>query len=436
MLTLRPLVGSLTKGWADRGIMCSARWRNCLGQKRHVSSSETKSVEDAKPSELTFRSTGRKIVPRQIIDDEEAECEDLVSEREFTELKLEDYEELYRDEPEMKDLISQAISEYEFQKYNTFGRVPTTLDVESMHRLVTENESATKRQLFLNYLFKREMVKRAGLRRKERSKDEKQKQREMKFENSENERTGLLSYDGKINYGLWHNSLFTRIPEKHLNSGNSLSRLRTAAMFGPKLVFDFDFEQHMSVRTMRNTVDQLLISYGLNRHNYEEPFDLWFCNFNRESEMGKFSDKTLQNLHTSSMITIKKDCFTKHFDRSRLVYLTPNSREVLTRVEPDKVYIIGAFNDKGIAKPLSYRKAERLRIDSRCLPLDKHLAWGQGAKSLCMNHVIGILLEYNANGGNWREALTKYVPKRKIKPVETLMEEEMLRRQKYDRRRR
>ena len=47
-----------------------------------------------------------------------------------------------------------------------------------------------------------------------------------------------------------------------------------------------------------------------------------------------------------------------------------------------------------------------------------------------MNHVVGVLLDVMSNGGDWREALSKHIPKRKIKPVEVLMEEQKRRQDK------
>lgn len=64
-------MGSLTRGLADRSIKCGTRWRHCgrnligPGHLKHMSSSETKSVEDAKPSEqltITFlKPDGKRI---------------------------------------------------------------------------------------------------------------------------------------------------------------------------------------------------------------------------------------------------------------------------------------------------------------------------------------------------------------------------------------
>lgn len=67
----------------------------------------------------------------------------------------------------------------------------------------------------------------------------------------------------------------------------------------------------------------------------------------------------------------------------------------------------------------------------RCyrLPLDENVVWGPGSsKHLCIMHMVAILNEVKVNGGDWRTALHKHIPKRKIKNLDVLYKEEELRR--------
>lgn len=398
----------------------------CLDQKR-ISTTPIKSQTRDFDDGLLPKETG------------EEEDESSIYDREFVDLKLENYESLYKDDPsgETEKIISTVLSEYEYAKYNSMGRVPSNIDLIDMKRFLDESPTPSAREKLFHFLYRREMVKRAAKNKREREREQSLLVRTEKNARMSNDyggkRTGLLTDEGKLIYGLWHNSLFCRIPDNKFKTGRSSSRLIDAALYGRKLIFDFDFENQMVPWISRNTMEQIQDAYGLNRYNYREPFDIWFCNFKADSNGGQFLTKNcMKNLHTGSLVTVKDDCFTKHFDKSRLVYLSPNARERLGNIskQTDDVYIIGAYNDKGSAKPLTYRKAEALGIRSRSLPIDSYVSLAQGTKSLCVNHVTGILLEVIANGGDWREALMKYIPQRKIKPMDVVMEEEARRNQR------
>lgn len=362
----------------------------------------------------------------------EEEAEQLIYSREFRDLKVEDYESLYQDDPtgEKKALVENVLKEYEFHKYNSLGRVPSDIIVIDMIRFLEEGQTVSARDKLFNFFYRREMVKRSQTIKKRKEKAEKLAAQQAKLDKFNSlyggKRTGLLTDKNELIYGLWHNSLFLRIPDNKIKTGASPSRLTAAAMFGPRLIFDFDFEDSMAPWVSRNAVDQVQEAYGINRFKYKEPFDFWFCNFNENNQSAEYLMKNaISNLYTTSMITVKNDCFTNYFDKSRLVYLSPDARERVKDVgNNDDVYIIGVYNDKGGGKPLTYRKAAKLGIRARSLPLDTYLAWQGGSKSLCVNHVTGILLEVMANGGDWRKAFIKHIPARKIKPLEIVIEEE------------
>lgn len=351
--------------------------------------------------------------------------------REFQDIKLDDYAVLYRDDPtgDHKELISTIIKEYESVKYNTLGRVPTSISVEHMSKIMEECQNVAERERYFNYLFTREMAKQAFLRKMNRKKELASLKKAQRWTAV---RTGLLDEYGKILYGLWHNSLFCRIPEQRLKSGMSESRLCEAALFGRKLIFDFGYEEYMKPHIYQNALEQVTDSLGLNRYNYRSPYDIWFCNLKPASYASDYMAKVSKKDLCTSFITRKNDCFTNYFDKSRLVYLSPHATESLKQniFKSDDIYIIGVFNDKGGSLPISLRKANLLGVRARKLPLDEHIAWHSSTKSLCINHVTGILLEVMSNGGDWKSAFFKHIPSRKIKTIETIIEEENKRRKK------
>lgn len=384
--------------------------------------SQIRQLSLSKP--IGFRQSGQRL------HDAMTDHDDHVYDREFIDMKVEDFAELYQNNSDNKERVKTILTEYEYLKYNTIGRVPSVLSVSDMQRLIEEGKTEHTRNSILHFLFKREMDKRASYRKREQQRRDMQAKREAKalefFKLSGNRRTGLLSDDGKILYGLWHNSLFCRIPDNKIKSGLSSSRLINAALFGRKLIFDFDYEDYMSKWTYRNAIDQVQEAYGLNKYQYQDPFDIWFCNLKQNSFAREYCENNaIKNLHSGSLITVKENCFTNYFDKSRLVYLSPNAKEPLGKInKSDDIYIIGVFNDKGNQQPVSHRKALKLGIRTKSLPLDSHIAWQGPSKSLCVNHVTGILLEVMANGGDWQAAFMKHIPRRKIKPIEVVMEEE------------
>lgn len=355
------------------------------------------------------------------------EMKSIIYDRDFVELKLEDFEELYRDDPSglTKESIIEALKDYEYIKYNDNGRVPSLITVKDMKELIVSAKSQSSREGYLRYLFKREMAKLADRRQKEASRLKNQ----MKYlERSPGEnRTGLLAKNGDLMYGLWHNSLLPRVILKRAKRNKTTSSLARAALGGRQLILDFSYDELMPrSKNIRSLGEQILNVYGMNRYQYyDDYFDLWFCNLKEDSPTRRImlenGDKSL-NL---DFVSITTDCFTNHFDKSKLVYLSPKARYELGEVASmDDIYIIGAYNDQALPnKNASINRATELGIRSARLPIDRYLAWQGPGKSLCVNHVFGIMLEM-INGGDWRTAFHKNIPTRKIKPIETVIQEE------------
>lgn len=360
--------------------------------------------------------------------------EEFFDSRIFKSLHIDDYKVIYEDDEDLQSRIEKILNEYEDLKYETIGQVPSNITVDDMKELLEEKDSSYARSKYFRYLFKREIDTLKDQRRKKRAKQQKLEACKERWNNlPKSDRTGLLSQDReKIVYGLWHNSLFSRLPETQIKTALSGSNLKNAALFGRKVIFDFGYEGYMNNAGLLNSVEQVQAAYGMNRYHYKEPFDLWFCNFQPDAPMAKLArKKTFHEPLEKLMISVTPDCMTNHFDKSKLVYLSPQAKEPLTQINrSDDIYIIGVFNDSGNSLPISYRKAQTLGIKSRRLPIDEYLLWKGSSKALCINHVLGLLLELMANGNDWKKAFDKHVPERKLKTLGEAMEEESIRRAK------
>ena len=68
-----------------------------------------------------------------------------------------------------------------------------------------------------------------------------------------------------------------------------------------------------------------------------------------------------------------RDLYIDLFERDRLVYLTPDSPNVMTHFDHQAIYILGGIYDDQNKEPLTYQKALRQNIRHVKLPLDKYL---------------------------------------------------------------
>lgn len=105
------------------------------------------------------------------------------------------------------------------------------------------------------------------------------------------------------------------------------------------------------------------------------------------------------------------DSYTEIFDKSELVYLTSESDNVITKLEDDKVYIIGGLVDHNAHKGVCYRVAVDQKIGHAQLPLKEFLDL-KTRKVLTIDHVFEILLGVSS-GMDWKEAFLKVLPARK-----------------------
>ncbi|GAA5834923.1 hypothetical protein JCM3766R1_002040 [Sporobolomyces carnicolor] len=121
--------------------------------------------------------------------------------------------------------------------------------------------------------------------------------------------------------------------------------------------------------------------------------------------------------------------------KSSLIYLTGDSPNVLTAIEPDHTYILGGIVDRNRYKFLCLNKAKELGIQHAQLPIGQYLPEMATRKVLTVNQVYEIMVNWveslreekerlKAEGkseeeiakaeGDWREALRKVMPERKF----------------------
>lgn len=346
------------------------------------------------------------------------------ADRVFKNLTVEDFKDLIQC-PEDQKKVEEVLKDYEFLKYTT-DRAPTTIPVNKMEELMTITSSSSKMSFF-NYLFKREMVKAAA----KRLRNEKGAMHREKIKDEKAYHPGTL-FDPETKepiYRKWHNFIFMRISPGDMDAANDWKK-RVAAVHGQPFVVDFDFEQYMQRREVINTCDQVANLFG---HNYKakEPFDLWFCNYHKNSLTGERLAQSIPNLTApNAMISLEERSYLDYFPKERLVYLTPHANNTLNKFSEDDIYIMAALVDKSLKAPVSLAKAKREGVRMARLPIDEHVIWGAYSKVLTLNQIVAIMLEVKSNGGDWKDAFLKWIPSRKLKSREDIAREEEARLQK------
>ncbi|NXU06615.1 TM10B methyltransferase, partial [Buphagus erythrorhynchus] len=61
------------------------------------------------------------------------------------------------------------------------------------------------------------------------------------------------------------------------------------------------------------------------------------------------------------------------FPSETIVYLTPDSENVLEDIDPDKVYVLGGLVDESIHKQLTLRRAQEQRLQTARLPIREYM---------------------------------------------------------------
>nr|XP_060626677.1 tRNA methyltransferase 10 homolog C [Anolis sagrei ordinatus] len=271
--------------------------------------------------------------------------------------------------------------------------VPENISEQDL-KILIESPTKTSKRKYLQFLAKKEILKKVQKEKKERKKAERGELNPpaQKDGDGELENTFLLKFWSRSEDALYN------------------WRAAQAMIFGQPLVFDMDYENYMSRREMENAVKQMLESEGMNRRSLD-PFHLHYCNLKTDSAYHKELIKRYGEAWDKLFVTVTEKAHVEVFPRDQLVYLTADSPNVMKSFEHDKIYIIGSLVDKSIQTGVSLARAKRLNLATARLPLDKYLQWEEGAKNLTLNQMMSILLTLK-DTGDWKEAL-QFVPTRK-----------------------
>ncbi|KAI6181964.1 SAM-dependent MTase TRM10-type domain-containing protein [Aphelenchoides fujianensis] len=188
----------------------------------------------------------------------------------------------------------------------------------------------------------------------------------------------------------------------------------------PSLVVDCRFLPQHTQRGRNLTFLQLNHLISLNRKR-SHPWPLFFANFDTQLESIKEGLKRhLLVLESDSYAAdVSAGSYVDHFERERLIYLSPHADELLTTadvLDERNVFVIGGIVDR-VAEPQIHTHASRVTADAdgiRCrkLPIMENIDWRAGRPLLTLVAVMQIVQDVHDSQGDWKEAIQRRIPRR------------------------
>ncbi|KAH9395589.1 tRNA methyltransferase 10 C [Tyrophagus putrescentiae] len=351
-------------------------------------------------------------------------------------LKLEDYAELYEaleeggEEREQRVNAIQLVIDYYNRILAKSIFAPSAVPLDDMKKMLTSYGSLGPRIRYLHFLFVREF----DVWRRERL-DEASRQEHLRLEAEElatfsqigvfksEEERAKENETPELQYGFWRNTLFTRYFGKGV-ARQSLHRLRVAEQFGQPLVVDCSFDETMADYETISVSRQISAIYHLNRYAPRgvEPFRLLFTGYREENRGYRHASRQLADVlaDPAYCFNLRPEPYEQLLgrteeDRARLVYLSPDARQLMTTFDPTAVYIVGALVSKTHKSSLTWEKAREQGIQCLRLPIHNYLELKPGVKRvLSFQGVFRILLEMKWHG-DWERALRAGILPHKIK---------------------
>uniref|UniRef100_A0A6P8I3S0 tRNA methyltransferase 10 homolog B n=1 Tax=Actinia tenebrosa TaxID=6105 RepID=A0A6P8I3S0_ACTTE len=192
-------------------------------------------------------------------------------------------------------------------------------------------------------------------------------------------------------------------------------KVTTALLSGQRVAIDLSLEEHMTDKEITKVAGQIRRLYGSNLKS-PQPFHVYLTGMDRNGRI--YKECTRQNEGFEKyLIDITERKVPDIFESESIVYLSPDSPNILGELDEHKVYVIGGLVDHQVIKGVSLGKADSSKINTARLPIDEYMQKGEPgnhsySRVLTINQVFDILLKFHETK-DWVQALGSGVPKRK-----------------------
>ncbi|XP_072010565.1 tRNA methyltransferase 10 homolog B isoform X2 [Engystomops pustulosus] len=184
-------------------------------------------------------------------------------------------------------------------------------------------------------------------------------------------------------------------------------RLLEAKDSGPRLCIDLSMTDHMSKKELSRLAAQIRRLYGSNK-KAAKPFWLYLTGFVQNSPLYDECVR-MNDGFVNYLVEFTEDSFLDLFPLETIIYLTPDSENVLEDIDPTKIYIVGGLVDESVQKKVTYQKAKGNNLQTARLPIQEYMIKKDNVKNyhseiLAINNVFDILCTY-CETRSWPEAL-------------------------------
>jgi hypothetical protein len=90
---------------------------------------------------------------------------------------------------------------------------------------------------------------------------------ETRYESMNASRIGIFNNNNELVYGLWHNTLSTRLKLLQIQDLITRTRLKTASIFGQNIVIDFGYEEFMNSLAVKELMSYIKKFYSFNKYS-------------------------------------------------------------------------------------------------------------------------------------------------------------------------
>ncbi|XP_071311245.1 tRNA methyltransferase 10 homolog B isoform X1 [Agelaius tricolor] len=171
-------------------------------------------------------------------------------------------------------------------------------------------------------------------------------------------------------------------------------RLLQARAAGPRLCVDLGVGGGMSEKESGRLASQIRRLYGANRRA-ARPFWLCLTGFAAGTPIYEQCFR-MNDGFAGYLMDTTPESYLDLFPLEAIVYLTPDSENVLEDIDPSKVYVLGGLVDESIHKELTLRRAREQHLQTARLPIREYMVRAPNARNyhsetLAINQVFDVL---------------------------------------------